>query len=192
MKSTLLSIALLLLISYAHSQQSFGIKAGANFFKLNGETDDEGAFKTKTAYHAGIYYRIPFNQYFRLQAELLYSAEGVKVEIDDLKGNVNLNYLNIPLMLQITNRSGFYGETGPQIGFLMSAKAKYTEDGEDYTEDMKDGTNTTAFSWGFGGGYMKDKFGVGVRYNLGLSRIPKEEDAGDDKSSGFQAFKHRC
>ena len=186
MKLTLLSIVLMLFISFAHSQQSFGIKAGPSFFKLHGEMYDDDGFKTKTAYHAGIYYRVPFNQTFRFQAEILYSAEGVKFENEDLKVNVKMNYLNIPLMLQIANRSGLYGETGPQIGFLMSAKADYEEDGEKITVDGKDASNGMAFSWGFGAGYMKDKFGIGVRYNLGLSKIPKDEEDGDDKSSGFQ------
>ncbi len=186
MKSTLLSIALMLFISFAHSQQSFGIKAGPSFFKLHGENYDDDGFKTKTAFHAGIYYRVPFNQTFRFQAELLYSAEGVKFENEDLKANIKMNYLNVPLMLQITTRSGFYGETGAQIGFLMSAKAEYEEDGEKQTEEGKDFSKGTAFSWGFGVGYMKDKFGIGARYNLGLSTIPKDSEDGDDKSSGFQ------
>jgi hypothetical protein len=80
--------------------------------------------------------------------------------------------LNIPLLLQY-NASGFIAETGPQIGFLMSAKAKADDD----DVDVKDFFESTNLSWAVGLGYqLPGGIGINARYNLGLSNIAKTED----------------
>jgi hypothetical protein len=75
---------------------------------------------------------------------------------------------------------GFFLQTGPQYGFLMSAKAK---DGG--TTDVKDQFKTGNFSWAFAAGYdTKGGLGFYARYNLGLSKIA--DDGSDVKTGTFQ------
>ena len=89
-----------------------------------------------------------------------------------------MNYLNLPLLVQY-NASGFFAETGPQVGLLLSAKNKTEYDGQEEETDVKDDMNSTSFAWAIGLGYrMPAGLGIGARYNLGLSNLAK--DAEDD------------
>lgn len=168
--------------SFAQDGKSlgFGVKAGANFANLSIDPDDD-EFDTemKIGIHGGAFVNLPLGSTFAIQPELVYSAEGAKQGEDDFEFSYNLGYLNVPIMFQYT-ASGFYAETGPQIGFLMSAKAKVEFDGEEEEEDVKDDFESTNFSWGIGLGYrLPNGVGIGARYNLGLSNILKE--SGDTK-----------
>jgi hypothetical protein len=155
------------------AQVSYGVKGGLNLSNIIG-SDAEGA-KAKIGFHAGVFAGIPVADRFSIQPELVYSAQGAKYEEtgeDDV--NVNSGYLNVPVLAKYTTASGFYGETGPQLGFLMTAKAKQ---GSDKT-DVKEFYKTTDFAWAFGVGYKtSSNLGVDLRYNLGLSRLDKEGDA---------------
>src|SRR6476620_4926340 len=105
------------------AQVSYGVKGGLNLSNIIG-SDAEGA-KAKIGFHAGVFAGIPVADRFSIQPELVYSAQGAKYEEtgeDDVK--INSGYLNIPVLAKFTTASGFYGATGPQLGFLMSAKAK--------------------------------------------------------------------
>lgn len=155
----------------------FGIKAGANFSNLkykSGGNSESGDMKV--GFHAGAFVNIPAGTMFSINPELVYSVEGAK-EKDQSDFKENLSYINVPVLVQYNNPSGFLLETGPQIGFLMSAKAK----GGGASVDIKDQFKSTNFSWALGAGY-KTASGVGfnARYNLGLSNIAK--DAGSDES----------
>ena len=167
---------------------SFGIKGGANLFTIKGEDFDDGGFKTKIGPHAGIFYQIPVAPLFSIQPELMYSSEGIRYEDEDMKASMHLSYLNLPVMFQFVTPSGFYAETGPQLGFVLKAKSKFEPSlGDKYEEDIEDDINTTPFSWGFGAGYTVGRFGIGGRYNLGLSNLLKEEQtASNYNSTGFQ------
>ena len=58
---------------------------------------------------------------YAIQSEIFYSIQGSKADND----KVSLSYINIPIMVQrYIASSGFYIETGPQLGFLLSAKEK--------------------------------------------------------------------
>jgi hypothetical protein len=78
--------------------------------------------------------------------------EGAKEEEDDVKLKLNLNYINVPVLLQF-NSSGFIAETGPQLGFLIGAKSKVEFDDEEEEEDIKDEFETINLSWAIGLGY---------------------------------------
>ncbi|HVF80800.1 MAG TPA: porin family protein [Flavisolibacter sp.] len=183
MKKSILALAIVAISLGATAQTTFGLKAGANLanLKFSGGGVSE-SLDSKIGFHAGGFANIPVSTNFRIQPEAVFSMEGAKDKEDDSK--INLSYINIPVMFQYT-ASGFYGETGPQLGLLMSAKAK--SDGDE--EDVKDQLETVNLSWAIGAGYkLSNGLGFGVRYNLGLSNIAKPEDSdeGKAKTSVFQ------
>ena len=187
MKKLLFATAFIFTVSLAQAQDNsgvaFGIKAGPNFYNLDGEGWDGDS---KIGIHGGLFVNVPISSMFSFNPELLFSQEGSKQEEGGDKVTFSLNYINLPLMLQYNNPSGFYGELGPQIGFLMSAKVKYDIGGVEDEEDVKDQLKSTSFSLGIGAGYdTPSGFGFGARYNFGLSSIVDEDDD-DTKSSGFQ------
>jgi hypothetical protein len=166
----------------ANAQIQFGIKAGANFSTFTGDGVD-GA-KTKIGFHGGAFVGVPLFSTFSLQPELVYSDQGYKVKEDEFSGKLNAEYLNIPVLFKYNNPSGFFAQTGPQLGFLLSAKAK--ADGE--STDLKDQFKSTDFSWAVGIGYLIKSVNVGIdaRYNIGLSNVAKSSGDGSAKNSVFQ------
>jgi hypothetical protein len=78
--------------------------------------------------------------------------------------------------------NGFRIEAGPQLGLLVSSKI---EDENDNEEDADDTFKSTNVSVGLGLNYLSySGFGIGGRYNLGVSNIA--EGSGDVKSRVFQ------
>lgn len=176
MKKVILCLVIVSLTTLgASSQVNFGLKAGMNISTLRG--DGVGKAKSLIGANVGAFVNIPVSTMFSFQPEVLYSMEGAKEDVFDTK--IMLNYVNIPLMLKYTDASGFFGELGPQIGFLTSAKSKINGN----TADIKDLFKSTNFSLGIGAGFnFTSSVGVGLRYNLGLSNI--SEDTNDDVKTG--------
>jgi hypothetical protein len=156
----------------AHAQIQFGVKAGANLSTFTGN-DATGA-KSMAGFNGGIFANIPIAKSFSFAPELIYSMKGAKY--DSTSGyspaySVHANYLDIPLLFKYKHSSGFNVETGPQVGFLLSAKAK----ADGMSVDDKSFFNSTEFAWDFGIGYDLSSVPVGIefRYDLGLSNIEK-------------------
>lgn len=69
--------------------------------------------------------------------------------------------------------SGFYIETGPQIGFLLSAKSKSSLGNFDIKKD----TRPVDIMLNFGLGYLHSSgIGVSARYGLGVTSVSKDYD----------------
>ena len=184
MKKVLLFFVFATSLIVSQAQVKFGGKAGLNLSTFSG--DDADDIKSKIGFNIGAFAEIPVATSFAVKPELVFSTQGAKSD-DNTAGDIKLafNYLNIPLLGKYNTSSGFFAETGPQIGFLLSAKAK----SDDVDVDVKDQFKGTDFAWAFGIGYemAESGFGVNLRYNLGLSNLPDDDD--DDasfKNSVFQ------
>ena len=181
-KLSLLAIGITSAIfSFAQSPVKFGIKAGLNVANLKVEDFDET--DSRLGLHAGLLAHIHLAPQWALQPEVLYSAEGAKFDFgNNEEATIKNDYVNIPLMLQYMFDNGFRIEAGPQLGLLVSSKI---EDQDGNEEDADDAFKTTNVSIGFGLNYLTHSgFGVGGRYNLGVSNIA--EGAGDTKGRAFQ------
>ncbi len=184
MKKIFIFFVCLAAVSAANAQLSFGGKAGVNLSTLSG-SDVEDA-KMKVGFHVGGLVQVPITESFIFQPELVFSTQGAKFEetyMDETyEYKMNTSYINVPLLAKYQTGSGFFAETGPQFGLLMSAKAK----GEGESTDIKEYYKKLDFAWAIGAGFkMQNNLGIDVRYNLGLSKLP---DEGDEKvkNSVFQ------
>jgi hypothetical protein len=181
MKKLVLVIIAGVSIATAHAQIQFGVKAGANLASFTG--DAATGAKSLAGFNGGVYANIPIANSFSFSPEIVYSGQGAKWDATDVTAeySVHANYLNIPLLAKYTHSSGFNVETGPQIGFLLSAKAK----SQGVSADDKSAFKSTDFSWAFGIGYDLSSIPVGIefRYNLGISNIANN-NGGNGTSSG--------
>jgi Outer membrane protein beta-barrel domain len=177
-----LALVILAGVSFAtaNAQFQFGVKAGANFASESGSDADEA--KTMFNFNAGVFAKLPLVNRLSLQPELVYSGQGSKYDLhpDETR---HLNYLNIPILLKYSAGAGFAIETGPQIGFLLSAK----QAGIDY----KNFFNSTDFSWAVGVAYRipESKLGIDARYNFGIANIEdrdKTRSTGSLRTNAFQ------
>ena len=155
----------------ASAQIQFGVKAGVNIATLAG-AGSAGA-TSKVGFHGGGFARIPLVNSFFLQPELVYSGQGAKATSDGVVYNINQNYLNIPVLAKWEHSSGFYRETGPQLGFLLAANVSAGGS----SQDVKSSYKSTDFSWAFGVGYKLPLISAGInaRYNLGISNIAADQ-----------------
>lgn len=177
MKKIIIALSVLTISLNAAAQHAdFGLKGGLNIADFS--NDDGVNFKSRTSFNVGGLAHIHLSRYFALQPELVFSGQGAKYGSTEYK----VNYLNIPVLLQYMAGNGFRIQTGPQIGFLTSAKA---ETGNT-TVDIKDGFNKVDFSWAIGASYLsKARIGVDVRYNLGINDIVDDGDS-DIRNRVFQ------
>jgi len=171
-KVSAFTLAFLLFAGAIQSQITYGVKLGANLSTIAGEDYDHSDKKSKLGLQFGGLVNIPVQEKFSVQPELLFSQEGAMWKDSDYSEKEPHTFLNVPVLAQYNDPSGFFAHTGPQIGFLLAAKEKYKDDEESETRDIKEEFKSTAFSWVVGAGYLhSSNIGVGARYNLGLSNI---------------------
>lgn len=179
-KSLLLLVCAITVATFAQAQVRLGFKGGANLANITGDIESN---KMKVGFNAGIVAKISITDAFSIQPELVFSSQGTTLEEDDIDLKMELSYINLPIMFQF-NVAGFSLETGPQAGYLMSAKLKAM--GE--SMDIKEGLQSIDFSWGVGAGYKMPGSGLGfnARYNIGLSSVNDSEGDAKYKNSVIQ------
>jgi hypothetical protein len=183
MKKVFLSLICLASLATASAQFSLGAKAGAQLTDFRGGSYFAEESKMKVGYYGGAYGRYHFTDKIAAQAEVLYSAQGAKIEDGDDDYDHNLNYITVPVMFQYHLPLGLYFETGPQISFLTKAELK---DG-DVELDAKDVTKKTDFAWVAGAGFkITEELGVNARYNIGISDFTDAEMGGKAHNNAIQ------
>lgn len=183
MKSYLILIfALVFSMGSSYAQHAnIGIKAGLNVYNVVNENQDR--LDPKAGLHLGFLGHIHITDQFAIQPELVFSMQGAKYSPAGVDTDLNLNYINVPVMFQYMFDNGFRLQAGPQAGFLISAKAKV---GNNET-NVKGSYNEIDLGLGIGVGYINPStdFGFDFRYNHGLTQI---NDGGtvDSYNRGFQ------
>lgn len=166
------------------TQLRFGIRGGVNLADLYAKdqpannTMYASDSKMRTSFIGGLFANLPIGGDLRLQPEVDFSGQGGKLTYNN--GNTYtydqvMHYINVPVMLQLQTKGGFFVETGPQFSFLVGAKVKSDNTGSnggtltDNTDD-KDGFDKFDFAWAAGVGYLS-RVGLGIeaRYNLGIT-----------------------
>lgn len=193
-KKTFMLLALLAGASTAaHAQYrgrggnvSLGLKAGASLTDFVGK---DANYDNRFGFHAGVFANIGFARLFAFQPELLYSQKGAHLPNNSDAG-YRLHYIDVPLAFHV-NTDGFFFEAGPQVGFLVAAKAEAGSVSADITDSYK----TVDFGYLAGLGYqLKHGLGVGLRYNGEFTNFPKSAVAGPItvqprvRNSAFQLY----
>lgn len=135
--------------------------AGGTFSTLVGDVDD---VKGKIGLVGGAEFGYNINETFGITAGVLYTMQGCKSKIID--ENLNLDYINVPVLANVYVAPGLALKAGPQIGFLTRAKI------DDL--DLKDACKTIDFSIPVGVSYEISDFVIDFRYNIGITSISKK------------------
>jgi hypothetical protein len=186
MKKIILSVCTLLVIAASASAQSvhLGIKAGANFDKLQGQSFKDGF---NAGWQGGAWLDIGLNKYIGIEPEVLFNqtntkyAAGTSDAIPTLTdgSNIKLNYLTIPVLLNIKAASLLTLQLGPQYGILMNSHETLLENGKDA---FKSGNFALVLGARLNLGSVK----VFGRYNIGLSDINDATNSDKWKSQQIQ------
>ena len=182
MKKLILGIALFGGLSAANAQIDLGVKGGLNFSTLSGDSkklyDDQTKFRTD--FYVGGYANYKVTDQISFQPELLYSKQGAGVKTNNNSNTKIVTHnINIPLMGRYEIMEGLNVEFGPQLGFLVSAKAKSEEGKTDTKVKVTDNFKTFDFGLNFGAGYkVTDELEINARFTKGLSNINNVFPAG--------------
>lgn len=186
----------LFLAAIANAQFSYGPRIGLNIAtqKWSGSGSEFYDLSSMLGLNIGVFGNYSFSERLSGQAELFYSAEGTKEAESpgDESGRLVFNYVRLPLLAQYHAGEAFDIETGPSVGFVVSAKEVW----EGETDKITDGYKSTDFGWTFGLGYnlaaVAEGLRLGVRYYTGLTNITTRQNSGgaDFKNRNFSIVLH--
>lgn len=157
---------------------SYGIKAGVNISSMSNGMEFDPGFGMGVGGRIGAVANFHWGQrtakslpgtgWFGLQPELMYSYQSVKTD----GGNINMSYIQLPVMLKIYPLAALSVEVGPEFNYLIATSPKkITVDGA--TASIGDCHGFTMGA-GIGVAYeFKQGLMVGGRYSLGFTDMAK-------------------
>lgn len=185
MKKYIFIVSLFIVFS-AKAQEKFGIgiKIGQNFSSVNSLGVDRHA----ASYHGGITAQIGLTEKISLVPEVLLSQTKLSTNpsIGDVLGNnalnpetYHLNYLMLPLLLQVKPFPVLLLQAGPQYGILIDQK-------KDGVENAQLAFKQGEFSFVGGAKVNLGGFFVYGRYVVGLQNINELQDQEKWKTTQWQ------
>lgn len=176
MKNFLIAVLFfnLLVSTVAVAQVQLGVKAGPILASAATESSSSVfSSSAKLSYLAGGFLALPFHKRMSLQVELLYVNKGSGSVTNEVRSN--LHYLNIPVLLQYRVIDKLNIELGPEVGYLLSAYNKYSNqsnlDNRTYMIEKFDVGIDAGVSYD-----LSEKLMLGLRYNIGINDFTKEFD----------------
>ena len=192
----LLVLALTVCVGVLFAQPVYGVRAGLNISTIGGEDDMDG-IDSKIGANFGGMLQFPVATSIIFQPELLYTMKGAKSEYTDIEDGYtytakmtdSYNYLEIPLLFKYnveTPSMKIQPFIGPSVGILIGANSntEVTMAGISASADtdIKEYMNTLELGLNLGADVvMMKNIMLGVRYNLGLSNIYKEQEGYQSK-----------
>ena len=145
----------------------FGVQVGVNASDVFNEDIDA----IKTGYTASAILEIPLiSQKLSIQPEVTFSTIKNAVTTTDEQTNINLNYVNIPIVFKYYPFKAISLQAGTQLGKLIEATQEIKNNDEDsnIVSRLKD----IDFGFNFGVGYeLKSGIFLVARYNAGSLNI---------------------
>ena len=183
-KFMLIATIFIAFAAQAQEKIGIGIKVGQNFTSVNSVAVDRHA----ASFHGGVTFQIGHTEKISLVPELLLSQTKLSTNpsiVDVLGDNslkpetYHLNYLLVPLLVQVKPFSNLLLQAGPQYGILIDQK----KDGKENAQlAFKEGE----FSFVGGAKVNLGGFFVYGRYVIGLQDISALQDQAKWKTRQWQ------
>jgi hypothetical protein len=192
-KSVFLSVILITVMSIGANAQGFqvGIKGGANFSKISDNGNEQPAITNqfKFGYSLGGYAILNLNKNIGIQTELLWNEYQTRTtsNADDIYNdllndrNISLNYLSIPILLNLSPSKIITFQAGPQFGILIGQSQTLENNAKDA---FKKGDLSVLGGVQLNLGFIK----LGARYTIGLNNISDISQTNAWKNQGAQAY----
>jgi hypothetical protein len=164
-----------------------GLKGGVNMYKMEGKSFNE---EFKHSYNAGLFAEINFSKKVGIQPEIIWNQTQTQTStrfkdiyndgVGELKG-VTLNYLSIPLLLNVSPSRLVTFQAGPQFGVLINKDQNLLQNGKNAFKSG-DLSMLGGLQFNLGG------FKLGGRYTVGLTNINDIDNQDKWKNQGFQLY----
>ncbi len=182
---TLLAIVLMTTINAeAQKKVEFGIRYMPNISSFDMKTSSGGTVSgTATLGHGvGAFLGFNFTDNFGIQGEIIYNSFSQKYKDMDVVQQVNLKYVNIPLLLSLnTGKSKIVNlniVAGPQIGISVGSSINTSGNNGTYSSNASLSIKKSDFGFAYGGGLdfginpsRTLRLGLGYRGVVGLVDI---------------------
>jgi hypothetical protein len=180
-KVKVLLIALVISVSGISQSIDLGVKAGVNFSSIN---LDNVASSSITGFQAGVFAGIKFSDKLGVQADVLYSKQGAELTVSNVLQQIDLSYVNVPIVLKYYVFQGLNIQVGPQFGFVINDNIKEILAGQ---VDAKSADVSGVVGLGYD---LPLGLRVDARYNFGFSDVldgivPGETNKGDSSNKVF-------
>ena len=156
---------------------SFGVKGGVNFATVVG--DDFDSPDSRTSFHVGLVTEFPISEMFSIQAEALYSGKGFDFDFEGPEGDnveLQLGYIDVPVLAKIYVTKGLSIEAGPQFSFLVNEEIDSEPNSDDGDLDLDE---AESFDFGIAAGLtFQTEMGLFAtgRYSYGLTDVYPDTD----------------
>jgi len=181
----IISISVLLCVSYLsvnaqdNNSMRMGIKAGVN---LSNMTTKDASNDMITGFNVGLFGKLPITNFIAIQPEFYLTTKGSAVSYNSLLMNgtarFNLTYLEIPVLCVVNITENFNVHAGPYVAYMLNGKVKNESNITlfDFEENI-DANDYNRIEAGIavGAGIDIGGISVGARYNLGLTKVGKEQ-----------------
>lgn len=150
-----------------------GLKAGVLLSTLTFEDTDPN-LERRASSVGGAFVILPLTGRFALQPEFLYARKGASLEDGARTQDVELDYLEVPVLVRLRLPGGTYATAGPGVGIRARARSRTTFGGETAEIDLKDEIEPWDIGLSAGIGLtMRRRVVVEARYTHGLRNIDR-------------------
>lgn len=186
MKKIMFSVFSVLVFAIASNAQTvhLGVKGGLNMDKIDGQSFKDGY---NAGFQLGGFVDIGLSKTLGIQPEVLFNQSNTKyhqggdpawqnIQEGD---NIHLNYLSIPVLLNINAAKILTVQVGPQYSILMNKH-------ETVWQNSQDAFKSGDFAMAAGVRLNLGSLQVYGRYNIGLSNVSDVSNSSSWKSQQLQ------
>jgi len=175
MKRVIFYVSLFLLLpKLTPAQIGVGIKGGLNFANVTNAAGFNNS--SRTGYMVGAYFAPGAKKLLSFRSELMLSRQGYNYKTATNTGNVNLDYLLLPQLINIKFSKLVQVQAGGLVAFLLNSNVDSTGSGKGSLFDY-----FKRFDYGVAGGveiFPFKGFFVGGRINVSLAKANEEAPIG--------------
>ncbi|HSC54585.1 MAG TPA: porin family protein [Phnomibacter sp.] len=167
-------VGFLIMSVMGNAQLQWGVKAGLN---LSTSTEGHGGSETKFGGYGGAKIWVPLGKRFFLEPELLFSGKGYRNQsYNEDRSAYRFNYITVPVLFSYLFDCKTRLLAGPEIGYLVNAKANYQGSGYNETRDIMSAISSktdVGLAMGLDHQFTK-RMHAEIRYVLGLTKVHQD------------------
>jgi Outer membrane protein beta-barrel domain len=152
---------------------SFGVKGGLNLSTTSYDPEPDVGIGLRPGVVLGGFVNFPLGSRLAIQPEGFFSQKGNKLELPDTDLTVELDYIEVPILLQYAFSSspgrGFFVFGGPSIAFKIDAEVGATVGEEEDEFPIDDDVEDFDIGVTAGAGYNFGLYTIDGRYTFGFS-----------------------
>jgi hypothetical protein len=178
-RSQILMVLAIVALSLSHlaecQEVTFGVKGGLNLSTVAYDPDPEFDIDFRSGIVVGGFVNVPVTTRLAIQPEGLFSQKGTRFPGDDFEFAVDLDYIEVPVLLQYALSSSADRTisvfAGPSLGFNVRANARVSAGDAHEEEDERDQFEDFDFGITAGMGASVGRFIIDGRYTFGLTNM---------------------